>query len=363
MSRSYARAEVETRKPIYQRQTVTKKKAQRCTMQEAKDYRCKRLKAVLYTDATCPECGNHLSVKEVKLGWSRSETDVTTACPDCGYRFVAKLIPAYSQEQKYDVLPFWCPVQTKACFRLMWIKTPPILFTLSKIVELHPKLYWNLCCNFKNNGQTMDDVFNSMCLVMTRDHIEQTDLYREMKEDDTETDEHEVKTKSHGLPPHFVPIKPTVFDFDESDDESSDAEKDGMTRTAPHLPVIPTDGKDTATSDESGDESGDESWDGSGDDNPEFPVAASQPPTDIKTQIVDHTDQVANHQQIEAVTGGLLSEPATDLDDLLARAEFEHGTPGRKRARGDKHNTHEVGRPLETKHKRRKTLIIKAGDD
>jgi hypothetical protein len=210
-------------------------RAKRCNKQEAKDYRCQRLNVKLHMKASCPKCKHQLSMDDVSKGWTSSETDVTTACPKCRHRFVASLVPHYTGSNKYESVPFWCPTQTKACFRFQWNKSPPVVFTLSAIIASHPTLYWNLFRIYKTNGKTMDEVFNEMCLRMCRQHIRRNQRYTEPNQVDADREADRVdgsaeRPKSGRLPRHFVALDDNLVypsDSDsngDTDDHDSDIE-------------------------------------------------------------------------------------------------------------------------------------------
>ena len=71
----------------------------------------------------CPNCGHHLTPREILAGFSQSSTDTTTQCPQCDARFQPILI-AWGQGSSIEV-SYYCPEQT--------------LFALMGRVNLRPK--------------------------------------------------------------------------------------------------------------------------------------------------------------------------------------------------------------------------------
>lgn len=68
-----------------------------------------------HPEGKCPECGHEMTIEEILKGFLDSETDTTTKCPVCDYRFQPALI--IKSLGRTRSVAFYCEKQTAAYLR------------------------------------------------------------------------------------------------------------------------------------------------------------------------------------------------------------------------------------------------------
>lgn len=144
---------------IEQRQVLSQEQRARQRLEQQLSFRIELLQTLRQDDqiyynpeALCPACHHTLTIGEILAGFNNDPYDINTTCPNCGFKFIAKMAArTFSGEITF---PFYCPCQTLQVMRQRNMD----FLRPKELLNEHREIYASAIFHFGNLGSAFKQI-------------------------------------------------------------------------------------------------------------------------------------------------------------------------------------------------------------